>query len=126
MVYPHLPVGIPCYDLTPVMVSFLNPQKANLQKAPTPMVWRAVSARNRDTFTVACWSTITSNSGFMKSSSRLQSELGMALKICSISRYRFSLYHPLYCLWSPDHKGHDDLTSSSPSSWLPRQSPMTF
>jgi len=24
MVYPHLPVGIPCYDLTPVMVSLFN------------------------------------------------------------------------------------------------------
>lgn len=25
VVYPHVPVGIPCYDLTPVIDSFLNP-----------------------------------------------------------------------------------------------------
>ena len=25
VVYPHVPVGIPCYDLTPVTNSFLNP-----------------------------------------------------------------------------------------------------
>ncbi len=26
MVYPHVPVGIPCYDFTPVTGSLLNPQ----------------------------------------------------------------------------------------------------
>ena len=26
VVYPHVPVGIPCYDLTPVIDFLLNPQ----------------------------------------------------------------------------------------------------
>lgn len=38
--------------------------------------WRAVSTRLRYKFTVACWSTITSDSTFMFSNCREQSELG--------------------------------------------------
>ncbi len=46
------------------LISFSIPIK-NLQRISTPMVWRAVSARNRDIFTVTFWFTITSNSNFM-------------------------------------------------------------
>ena len=43
-------------------------------------------------------------------------------KICSTSPYCRSLYIPLWHVCSPGRKGHDDLTSSSPSSYLRRQS----
>jgi len=39
-----------------------------------PIMWRAVCTRLRYKFTVACWSTITSDSTFMLSSCREQSE----------------------------------------------------
>ena len=47
-----------------------------LRVLPTPMVWRAVCTRPGNAFTAAFWSAITSNSGFMISSCRDQSELG--------------------------------------------------
>ena len=42
----------------------------------TPMVWRAVCTRPGNVFTAAFWSAITSDSSFVQSSCRLQSELG--------------------------------------------------
>jgi len=50
----------------------------------TFVVWRAVCTRLRYKFTVAFWSTITSDSDFMFSSCREQSELGWWLEICSL------------------------------------------
>ena len=39
-------------------------------------------------------------------------------EISSLSQVRDSLYQPLYHACSPRHKGHADLASSTPSSWL--------
>ena len=80
VIHPHVPVGIPCYDLTPVIGptfdgSLLYGLCHRLRVLPTPMVWRAVCTRPENVFTAACWSAITSDSNFMKSSCRLQSEL---------------------------------------------------
>ena len=36
-----------------------------LRAFPTPMVWRAVCTRPGNVFTAACWSAITSDSGFV-------------------------------------------------------------
>ena len=58
-----------------------------LRVKPTPMVWRAVCTRPGNVFTVACWSTITSDSDFMFSSCREQSELRRLLRISSRSPY---------------------------------------
>ncbi len=44
--------------------------------------------------------------------------LDRLLGICSTSRSCFPLYRPLWDVCSPGHKGHDDLTSSPPSSGL--------
>ena len=49
-----------------------------LRVLPTSMVWRAVCTRPGNAFTAALWSTITSNSNFMHSSCRVQSELRQA------------------------------------------------
>ena len=46
-----------------------------LRVPPTRMVWRAVCTRPGNVFTASCWYAITSDSNFMESSFRLQSEL---------------------------------------------------
>ena len=46
-----------------------------LRALPTPMVWRAVCTRPGNVFTATFWFAITSDSSFVKSSCRLQSEL---------------------------------------------------
>ena len=46
-----------------------------LRAFPTPMVWRAVCTRPGNVFTATFWFAITSDSSFMQSSCRLQSEL---------------------------------------------------
>ena len=50
-----------------------------LRVLPTPMVWRAVCTRPGNAFTATFWFAITSNSNFMYSSCRVQSELGQTL-----------------------------------------------
>ena len=47
----------------------------------SPMVWRAVCTRPGNVFTAAFWSAITSDSAFMLSSCREQSELRQLLEI---------------------------------------------
>ena len=83
VIQPHLPIRLPCYDLTPIIEptlgSYLTRLVYWLWVFPTFMVWRAVCTKPGNVFTVACWSTITSNSNFMQASFSLQSELGRLL-----------------------------------------------
>lgn len=56
VIHPHLPVGIPCYDLTPVIGpafdgSLLERLCHRLRALPTPMVWRAVCTMPENVFT---------------------------------------------------------------------------
>ena len=96
VIQPHLPIRLPCYDFTPVIGFALGSLFTDrLWAPPTSMVWRAVCTRPGNAFTVAFWSTITSNSNFVQASCSLQSELGPVLEICSASRLRFFLYRPL-------------------------------
>ena len=100
VIHPHVPVGIPCYDFTPVTgPTLIGPLPCglgyHLRVLPTPMAWRAVCTTPGNVFTPTFWFGITSDSNFMESSCRLQSGLGLALEICSISRYCFLLYQPL-------------------------------
>ena len=62
-----------------------------LRVFPTLMVWRAVCTRPGNVFTAVCWPAITSNSSFMKSNFRLQSELRSFLGFCSTSLLSFPL-----------------------------------
>ena len=78
VIHPHLPVRIPCYDLTPIIPPTLG-RRIGLRVLVTFMVWRAVCTRPGNVFTAACWSAITSDSDFMEASFSLQSELGQAL-----------------------------------------------
>ena len=61
----------------------------------TLMVWQAVCTRPGNVFTVAFWSTITSNSNFMSSSCRGQSELRRFLRIGFALRHCDPLLPPL-------------------------------
>ena len=84
VIQPQVPLRLPCYDFTPVadptVAGCLHCWLAHrLQVKPTPMVWRAVCTRPGNVFTVAFWSTITSNSNFMHSSFREQSGLRLIL-----------------------------------------------
>ena len=62
---------------------------------PTPMVWRAVCTRPGNVFTAACWSAITSDSNFMDSSCRVQSELRWFFGISFTLQYCCPLSPPL-------------------------------
>jgi len=80
VIHPHVPVGIPCYDLTPIICptldgSFLYRLGHRLRVLQTLVVWRAVCTKPGNVFTAICWLAITSDSDFMESSCRLQSEL---------------------------------------------------
>ena len=80
VIHEQLPLPMPCYDFFPVteptVVPWLN---MDLRVFPAPLKWRAVSAKFENVFTAACWSAITSDSGFMEASCSLQSELGVYL-----------------------------------------------
>ena len=83
VIQPHLPIRLPCYDLTPIIEptlgSYLTRLVYWLWVFPTFMVWRAVCTKPGNVFTAACWSAITSNSNFIQASFSLQSELGRFL-----------------------------------------------
>ena len=127
MIQPHLPIRLPCYDFTPVTAPAFDrfdpgfgrerlpwcdgrcvqgpgtysPQYADLRLLAIPTSCRRVAACNPN------W--------------------GMLSGVRSGSLLRFPLSIPLEYVCSPGHKGHDDLTSSPPSSAfsaaVPRESP---
>ena len=85
VIHPHVLVGIPCYDFTPVACPTLTGPLPyglgyRLQILQTPMAWRAVCTTPGNVFTTTFWFAITSDSNFMESSCRLQSELGPTLR----------------------------------------------
>ena len=85
VIHPHVLVGIPCYDFTPVTCPTLGGPLPyglgyRLQVLQTPMAWRAVCTTPGNVFTPTFWFGITSDSNFMESNCRLQSGLGPALR----------------------------------------------
>ena len=100
VIHPHVLVGIPCYDFTPITCPTLNGPLLyrlgyHIRVLQTFVAWRAVCTTPGNVFTLTFWFRITSDSNFMKSSCRLQSELRPILEFCSTSQYCFSLYWPL-------------------------------
>ena len=88
VIQPHLPIRLPCYDLTPI----INPTFGSalscelcywLRVLLTLMVWRAVCTRPGNVFTAVFWPAITSNSDFMWAGCSPQSELRLSFGICS-------------------------------------------
>src|SRR5476649_457014 len=100
VIQPQVPLRLPCYDFGPVA----DPTVAGcllcglahrLKVEPTPMPCRAVFTRPGNVFTAACCSAITSDSTFMYSSCRVQSELGRFFGISLLSRVSCPLSPPL-------------------------------
>ena len=76
VIHPHVLVGIPCYDFTPVTCPTLTGPLPyglgyRLQILQTPMAWRAVCTTPGNVFTPTFWFGITSDSNFIESSCRL-------------------------------------------------------
>ena len=116
-IQPQVPLRLPCYDFTPVEdPTVVCANKTNFQKhshpslcgtsgtqkswviigpmlraKPIPRVWRAVCTGPGYIFTAACWSAITSDSNFMFSSCREQSELRQSFRIRSALQPCFPL-----------------------------------
>ena len=102
----QLPLPVPCYDLVPVTKFTLgHAQSHRLCVPPAPLTWRAVSTRLENVFTAVCWPAITSDSNFMRSSCRPQSELRVIFRISSGLLLGNLLCHPLYHVCSPGHQG---------------------
>ena len=86
VIHPHVLVGIPCYDFTPITCPTLNGPLHywlgyHLRVLQTFVAWRAVCTTPGNVFTLTFWFRITSDSNFMKSSCRLQSELRLAFSV---------------------------------------------
>src|SRR5918994_2864828 len=123
VIQPHLPVRLPCYDFTPIASPTFD---GSLHKGWAtgfgccPLPWcdgRCVqgpgtySPRHADPRLLAIptsWSRVADSNP----------DYDALSGIGSPSRVGNPLYAPLYDVCSPTHKGHEDLTSSPPSSGL--------
>ena len=128
MIHEQLPLPVPCYDLAPLTESSLGPLARNFgypQLAWLDGRW----VQDSGTYSSPrSWLAITSDSSFMRSGFRPQSELRPALvRLISAFRHRSALYRPLYHVCGPGHQRamliwrHPRL----PPNYL-GQSPVTF
>src|SRR3954453_10852753 len=139
VIQPHLPIRLPCYDFTPIicptlggwllgqnLTSYINSKRLSFVPGyPTDfgcykLSWcdgRCVqgpgtySPRHADPRLLAIptsWSRVADSNP----------DYDALSGIGSPSRVGNPLYAPLYDVCSPTHKGHEDLTSSPPSSGL--------
>ena len=117
-IQPHLPIRLPWW-LHPNHLSHLG--RLAYGYSPTSgvetlVVWRAV-CKAGNAFTAACWSAITSDpTSCGELQPTIRTEIGFKRLILSSPTRDCCTSHCSTC--SPGHKGHDDLTSSSPSSGL--------
>ena len=126
MIHPHVPVGIPCYDFTPLTNHTLG---TSLLQAGWVSHFGCKSLGWCDGRCVQGPGTYSPRHADARllaiptSCSRVADcnpNLGKFFEISSISRFRNPLYFPLYYVCSPECKGHTDLTSTPPSFRLSR------
>jgi len=80
VIHPQLPLRMPCYDFTLIASpTFIPALVQSFRILPTLLVWRAVCTKPENVFNAPFWYAFTSDSGFMESNCRLQSELGLVL-----------------------------------------------
>ena len=123
VIQPQVPLRLPCYDFTPVMnhtvVNALPKVKLSTSGAThshgvTGGVYKARERIHRDVADSRLLAIPTSRSRVAD----YDPDYDWLYGISSPSRVGNPLYQPLYDVCSPTHKGHEDLTSSPPSSGL--------
>ena len=123
MIQPHLPIRLPCYDFTPVMnhtvasvllAVRLPASGATHSHGVTGGVYKARERIHRGNADPRLLAIPTSRSRVADCDPDYDRFSGIG----SPSRVGNPLYRPLYDVCSPTHKGHEDLTSSPPSSGL--------
>ena len=122
IVHPHVLVRIPCYDLTPVSVFTVDLRIArrasgmHTSHGLTGGEYKTREQIHRDMADSRLLAIPTSWSRVADSNL----DWDRLFEVGSLSRVGYPLYRPLYHVCSPRHKGHADLTSSTPSSRLTR------
>ena len=121
VIQPHLPIRLPCYDFTPVISpAFGSSLSWDTDFGHYQLPWcdgRCVqdpgtySPQYADLRLLAIPTSCTRVA-------ECNPDYDRFCEIGSASRLGYPLYRPLYDVWSPGHKGHEDLTSSPPSSGL--------
>src|SRR5262249_54382117 len=121
---PQLPLRLPCYDFTPIIDPTFDGSLPQGVRPPasgvadfrgvTGGVYKARERIHRGVADPRLLATPTSWRRVSASNPNRDRLFG----IRSPSRVCSHLYRPTYHGWSPGHKGHDDLTSSPPSSDL--------
>ena len=131
VIQPQVPLRLPCYDFAPVTeLTFDGCPLAVSPPASGPPSFHGVTggvykARERihrgmaDPRLLAIPASCSRVADYNPNLDRL-------LAIGSPSRVSFVLSRPLWHVCSPGHKGHDDLTSSPPSSVLTTAVPLEF
>ena len=124
MIQPHLPVRLPCYDLVPITSLTLDGSIPQGVRPPasgaahfhdlTGGVYKARERIHRDVADSRLLATPPSRSRVAD----CDPDYDWLYGISSPSRVGNPLYQPLYDVCSPTYKGHEDLTSSPPSSGL--------
>jgi len=123
VIQPQVPLRLPCYDLVPLMkltfsASLLAVGSA-ISGAPhlgglTGGVYKAQEHIHRGVADPRLLAIPTSWGRVAAPNP----DWDRFFEICSACRRCFSLCRPLWHVCRPGHKGHDDLTSSPPSSGL--------
>src|SRR6185503_10051312 len=123
VIQPQVPLRLPCYDLVPITeltvgASLLAVGYATLGtsgfRGLTGGVYKAQEHIHRGVADPRLLAIPTSWRRIAASNPNWD----RLCTICFPSRDCFVLYRPLWHVCSPGHKGHDDLTSSPPSSEL--------
>ena len=123
VIQPQVPLRLPCYDLVPVIALTVDSHPLSVDKPAsgtydshdlTGGVYKAQEHIHRVMADTRLLAIPTSWSRVADSNPNWDRLFG----ICSTSRSCFPLYRPLWHVCGPGHKGHDDLTSSPPSSGL--------
>ena len=123
VIQPHLPIRLPCYDFTPVMnhsvvvaplAVRLTASGATHSHGVTGGVYKARERIHRSIADLRLLAIPTSRSRVAD----YDPDYDWFYGISSPSRVGNPLYQPLYDVCSPTYKGHEDLTSSPPSSGL--------
>jgi hypothetical protein len=123
VIQPQVPLRLPCYDLVPIteLTVGASPLAVGYTTSGTPSfrgltggVYKAQEHIHRGVADPRLLAIPTS----WRRISASNPNWDRVCAICSLSRVSFVLSRPLWHVCSPGHKGHDDLTSSPPSSVL--------